>query len=187
VLSKRLVIGASLVLLAGCKDSNSPTGFQGTVSFSYSGAISGNFSATGAMPASQSQWETSSWAAGEVSTTDGVTYVVSVSPRSATTNDFAFFYAERITTGSSDFSVNCSTNCAYGTFEFGVQNVTGNSWLQSCTMVSGTVTITEVSSTRIKGTFSGTAECFAPGSSVPQSLTIANGSFDVARMSDLGF
>lgn len=182
----RLVVGASLALLASCKDSSTgPTGFSGTVSFTYSGAISGNFTATGVMPAAQGAMETSAWAAGEVSTVDGVTYVASATPRNATSHDFFGFYVERTTPGSSSASDTCTSNCAFVAFEFGMQNGTGNTWLQLCSLTAGTVTITEISGSRVKGTFSGTGECVAPNSSTPQAFTVTNGTFDVALVSGL--
>ena len=182
----RLVIGASLALLASCKDSStSPSGFSGTLSFSYSGAITGNFSASGVMPAATGAMETSAWAAGEVSTVDGVTYVAAATPRNSTSHDFFGFYVERTTPGSSSASDNCTSNCAFVGFEFGMQNGAGNTWLQICSLTTGTVAITEITATRVKGTFSGTGECVPFGSSTPQAFTVTNGTFDVALVSGL--
>jgi hypothetical protein len=181
VLLKRLVIGASFTMLAGCSDSKTgPTGLTGALSFTYSGALSGTFNVTGQMPTSTSAQETSSWAAGEVSTADATTFIAASTPRSASTHDLIFVVAGRTTEGSAtiDFDNCVGDNCSTVFFLLGHQNGQFGSALQSCELITGSIVITDLTSTRIKGTFSGTGRCFSSGD-VETGFTVTNGSFDV--------
>jgi hypothetical protein len=180
------LIAASLSLLAGCggDKASGPTGLAGALSFTYSGALSGTFNVTGQMPAGQSQMETTSWATGEIiaSGTDAGTYVIAATPRTAgSTHDFLYIQADRTNTGTStiDFD-NCTANVCSTVFViFGFQNGTGTGYLQDCYLQTGTITITEVTATRVKGTFSGTGLCFSQ-IGAQTSWTVTNGTFDVA-------
>lgn len=155
------------------------------MSFGYSGGISGTFNVSGQMPTSISGQETSSWAAGEVVTTgaDAGTYVAASTPRDANSHDIAFLQTNRTNAGSStiDFD-NCTASvCSTVFFFFGLANGTGSSFLQDCYLQTGTIVITEVSATRIKGTFSGAGLCFTP-TGTQTSFTVTNGTFDVPIM-----
>jgi hypothetical protein len=181
VLSKRLVLAASLALLGCSSDkATAPTGLVGTFSFSYSGAISGTFNATGALPGTPAGMETTSWAAAEISTADGETGVLAATPRSASSHDIAGLFMERVTPGAATISDTCQTQCGFALMTFGQANGTGTTFLQECFITVGSITITEVTTTRVKGTFSGTGECLAFGSQTPAAFTVTNGTFDVA-------
>src|SRR5688572_13204466 len=98
MISKRLLAAATLALFVGCKDSSTgPSGLEGSFSFSYTGALSGTFNVTGAMPTTPGAQETSSWAAGEVvaAGADAGIYVVAATPRTSTTHDFLVLVANR--------------------------------------------------------------------------------------------
>ncbi|HTS87053.1 MAG TPA: hypothetical protein VMG41_01050 [Gemmatimonadales bacterium] len=56
---------------------------------------------------------------------------------------------------------------------------TANTWLTSLTGVAGSVTVTGLTSTRISGTFTFTADLLS-GSSSSSTATVTNGSFDVS-------
>jgi hypothetical protein len=183
--SRRLLIVTSLSLLAGCGSDKAggPTGLAGQLTFNYSGALSGTFNVTGQMPASQSQMETTSWATGEIiaSGADAGTYIIAATPRTASTHDFLYIQANRTNAGTAtiDFD-NCTVDpCSTVFVIFGFQNGTGTGYLQDCYLQTGTITITEVTSTRVKGTFSGAGLCFS-STGTQTAWTVTNGTFDVA-------
>ena len=185
VLTRRSVLAASLAVLTSCSSDKNPTGLTGltgTVGFSYSGAISGTYSATGTIPANI---ETSAWAAGILLTSDGVIAVESAAPRTASSHDFIILAASRTTAGTAPIDDNCTSDCTVAFFSFGVANGAGTSVLQECVITVGSIVITEVTPTRVRGTFSGTGECLANGTGNPQAFTVTNGSFDVALLSDI--
>ena len=150
------MLTASIGLLVGCggDKTTAPTGLAGQMGFSYTGALSGTFNVTGQMPATGQ--ETSSWAAGEIV---------------ATGTDAG--------TATIDFD-NCSASvCSTVFFLLGLNNGTTFTFLQDCYLQSGTITITEVTSTRIRGTFSGAGTC-SSSTGTQTSFTVTNGTFDVA-------
>lgn len=186
VKTQRLLLVASLVLLAGCGSDKvtAVTGFNGALSFTYSspGAVSGTFNATGAF--NPVTMETAAWAAGERDEPNGELLVGSAVPRNSSSHDFVGMSTGRLTTGSSTISISCTSNCAYVTFIFGNNNA-GSGYLFACDLETGTVTVTEISSARAKGTFSGTGTCFASGASSGSTMTVTNGSFDVALITNV--
>lgn len=180
----RLTVTGSLVLLIACGDDGptTVTGLNGALSFTYSGAVSGTFNATGQMPTSPTAQETSAWAAGEVITTgtDAGTYAVAASPRTGGTYDLVVVVANRTNAGTAtiDFD-NCTDDvCSGVSFIIGQETGTGSGFDQLCGLASGTVVITEVTSSRIIGTFSGAGSCFSEGGT-ETAFTVTNGSFNV--------
>ena len=175
---QRLILAASLLLLAGCKsDSTNPAVLTGSLDFTYSGGISGTFTVSGQFPTSTTSQETTPWAAGEV--VSGTTSVVAAMPRNATSHDFFLMDLPRTTVGSSTVVSGCTVNCADVFIVFGNANGTGSGFLQSCFLLTGTLSITEISATRVKGTFSGTGSCVGP-TGTTTTFTITGGTFDVA-------
>jgi hypothetical protein len=187
VKARSILVVAAFALMSCKSDKNTgPSGLAGQLSFNYSGALSGTFNVTGEAPASQTGQETSSWAAGEVinSGTDAGIYVVGSTPRTASSHDLVFIVANRTNAGTStiDFDA-CESGtadvCSTVFFLFGLSNGTNSSFLQDCWLQSGTITITEVTSTRMRGTFSGAGQCFTSGGTMTV-FTVSNGTFDVA-------
>ena len=168
---------AVLVLAAGCGEG--PTtivGFNGALAFSYSGASTGSFNASGAIPTTSAEQRTTPWAAGYVEP-GNQTSVAAATPRDASTHDFVDLYINRNTVGSSTVNSSCSSSCSGLSFIIGAAN-TGASSATSCFLTDGSIAITEKSDTRVKGTFSGTGTCVssAGGSG---SFTATGGTFDV--------
>jgi hypothetical protein len=180
---RRLVIASSLALFAACKsDSNAPTGLNGTVSFSYTaGGASSTFNVTGAVPTGNVM--TTTWTVGAISASEGGTFIEAATPASASTHNFAFIFLPRTTAGSStiDDPANCSPGalCAEVFLELGAPNAGLELPAQTCLLEVGTITITEITSTRIRGTFTGTGTCTS-SANVNSSFTVTNGTFDVA-------
>ena len=182
---QHLAVTASLAaVLIGCGDDGptTVTGLNGALSFTYSGAVSGTFNATGQMPTSATAQETATWAAGEVVTTgaDAGTYAVASTPRTGGRHDFVIVVANRTNAGTATIDLNnCDANvCSGVSFVIGQETGTGGGFLQLCGLESGTVVITEVTSTRIIGTFSGAGTCFSE-SGTETAFTVTNGSFNV--------
>ena len=170
----------SLALLAAC-GSDGPTtvtAFDGALTFTYSGANSGTFSASGALPSSASAQTTSAWAAAQASATSEM-FVVAVSPRSSTTHDLVGIFIQRNTVGSDPVDPNCGFNCTGMDITIGLSN-SGSSFTANCFLTAGTIAITEKSASRMKGTFSGTGECVSSSGSPTGTFTATNGTFDVA-------
>ena len=176
---------ASLVLLAAC-GSDGPTtvtGFDGALSFTYSGANSGTFSASGALPTSAAAQATSAWAAAQASATSEM-FVAAASPRSGTTHDLVGIFIQRNTVGSDEVDDACGFNCTSVDLSIGLAN-SGSTFTAYCYLTAGTVAITEKSASRMKGTFSGTGECTSSGGAPTGAFTVTNGTFDVAILPDV--
>ena len=181
---RRLLLAASLVLFAGCKSDSTGPGLSGTMSFTFSGGISGTFSASGTLPATIPEQVASPWAAGELNPTDGGVYVEGLLPKTATTHDLALLFIHRTTVGTDNISASCSSNCSMLGFLFGQPRNFAGPPIQACDIITGTITITEISSTRVKGTFSGTGTCIdAPVVGNTTSFVVSGGTFDVAFVS----
>jgi hypothetical protein len=178
-MSKRLVV-AAIALFAGCKDSSGPSGSAGSMDFAFTGAVNGNFTASGALPSSAGSQTTSQWAAGEVVQVDATLYLAASSPRTSTSRDFVGVIIPRTTAGSVtiDFP-GCTTDCADVVVLLGENNSGAGSPLQTCYLSTGTITIAEITASRVDGTFSGSGECFAAGTGTSTAFTISNGTFDV--------
>jgi hypothetical protein len=173
-----------LATLASCSDSSGPSGFNGTVSFTYSGATTGSFSASGGIPSGAP--ETEEWAVGFRSDEEQLVGATAIVPRSSTKHDFFFLQLPRLTVGSSTITDNCTAeNCAAVVVDLNVDNTSGDSDF-FCGLTQGTITITSISSTRVEGTFNGTGECITTAPNAV-AFAITNGSFNVALVSDTGF
>lgn len=177
--SRLLLVLTPLALLAACGGDGPTTitAFDGSLSFTYSGANSGTFSASGSVPTSASAQATSAWAVAYASSSSEMDVVASA-PRTATTHDAVVVFIQRNTVGSVTINSSCSVSCNEVDLVIGLAN-SGQSFTASCFLTTGTIAITEKSASRMKGTFSGTGTCLTQaGSSGP--FTASNGTFDVA-------
>ena len=141
------------------------------MSFTYAGALSGNFSADGRMPLTPTEQRTMSWAAGQLD--NQTVFVDAAMPRNATTYDIVFLGITRTTPGSE--TIDGST--AGISLLLGAQVNGPGQPMQTCLLSAGTITIAEISASRVRGTFSGTGECTDPVQAIT-SFTVTNGSFD---------
>lgn len=179
---RRLLVGVGLALMA-CKSDSTTAPIvvaSGSLSFSYTGAGgAATYSASGSAPASRtSSYGTAPWAAGTSDAATQIIDAIAVVPKTSTTWDFAVVSIGRLTVGSSTINSSCTaTQCTGVTIAFGTtQNSTSFQFV--CSLASGTVAITSVSSTRVVGTFSGSGTCVTlTGAS--SAFTVTNGSFDV--------
>lgn len=177
---RRFALVASLALIAGCGDETTGPGgiVTGSFSFNFAGGISGTYTASGSFPTNAAQQATTTWAAGEVVTADGDTYLASAVPASASTHNLVTIFAERITAGSVSISSSCSPNCGDFGFFFGLPNTGSAPPAQTCFLTTGTVTFSTLSTTRAVGTFSGSGDCVSAGGATT-AFTVTAGTFDV--------
>lgn len=180
MLLKRISVVASLALLAGCGDkSTGVVSLSGLLMFTYSGGMTGNYSAQGALPATAAEQNSTEWAASDLGT--GTVFASAIMPRDASSHDYAQLTVRRTTAGTETLTAGCASNCSRLYVMFGAPNTSaGGLFLQECTMTVGTITITAISSKRVSGTFSGTGTCTAALGGAPTSFTVTNGSFDTA-------
>jgi hypothetical protein len=174
-----LAAGAAALTL-GCAGDASPPNTAGVVSFSYSGAASGTFNATGSQPASAAEFETKPWGAGHLFTGGDGSSVTSVAPRNSTTHDYlvVLIPANSPSTSQIDFD-NCTANvCASVFFVLARANASDAVFEQDCYLQTGSITITSVTSSRMQGTFSGNGTCETQAGAT-SSVVVTNGAFDV--------
>jgi hypothetical protein len=164
-----------------CSDSSGP-GTRGTVTFTYTGGGGGAFSASGDAPSFAAAPPTgTSWTVGFMQS--GETYVAGSVPRSGGLVNLAILRLERTTAGSVSIDPACnidgSTACTGMEFSLNF-NGNGDTGDFFCALTSGTIVVTEVSSSRARGTFSGSGDCIAGTGGPPTAFSVSNGTFDVA-------
>jgi hypothetical protein len=172
------------VALASCSDNTTePTiGASGSLSFSYTGAGAASatqYSATGAIPSNFGVNNGSSaWAAGFTDASTTQTGVVAFVPKGGNTWDETIISINRATVGSSTIGTCTADNCTEVAVMFGA-NQNETNFTYSCTLTTGTVNITAISSTNVTGTFSGTGTCFQAGATGTTAFAVTNGTFNV--------
>jgi hypothetical protein len=185
---KNALLLACGIALAGCggDDPTSPLSVSGSMSFTYTGAGAASatlFSASGAPDLTSPDGNgTTPWATGNVYTTSGYTDITASLPKTSSTWDNAAVTINRTTTGTNNISASCvsGSNCTGVSISFGTTASGGYAFV--CSLSSGTVTISSISSSNATGTFSGTGNCFSSGG-VQSSFTLTNGTFNVGLTS----
>ena len=181
---------ACLALLAACgsDDPTAPGAVSGTVTFNYSGAGGGTYSATGALAqtASDVTAQTTTWGTGWKDNTDGSLNVASNIATTSTLSNFLAIVVNRQTVGTATIDPNCvSTNTTSCTdFVFFVALASSGSANFICALDAGSVVIATVTSERATGTFSGTGTC-VDNAGGEQAFAVTNGSFDVPLLSSI--
>lgn len=186
----RVVCAGLCVAYAGCGGDGptEPAGPSGSLSFAFSGAESGSFSVDGRIgPA------TSNHGATAVKYDEFFPFmaIVGLRMRSATRGDF-FDIELPVVTAPGVFFLDESgctssmTTCPVATFAVNlpVQSPLLAMWdaENQYEFTSGTVTVTSISSTRMTGTFDGSASNLLSGSA-EKVITVTNGKFDVPILS----
>ena len=180
---KKLLPMAVLIVLAACGDDSTGSDvdagdLKGTVAFSYQGGgeAGGSFQASGAAPGDGSL---GNWAGGLITSRgDSASIGVTGTTRSGSDFDMTTLVIEDTRAGSYSFGEDCGTSCAYGVVVFGIAAL-GDDIHRVCTLASGELHLTSVSTTAAKGTFSGTGTCVADGQPEDEAFTVAGGTFDV--------
>jgi len=181
---------AATVAMAGCKDStgNDNEIASGSLAFSYSGVRSGTFAANGALEKqSASSFVKKSFATG-VKLSDGAQNfvgVVAYLPVTATTGTEALFLFPSAAAGTTlNLTDNCpGTACPIGIVAFDTDPDLPEDGSDPFFFTTGTIHITAVSSSRISGTFSGTALDFEG----TRAIEVTGGTFDVPLLAESDF
>ena len=179
---KRALLVATFAFFAACSDSG-PGGSSGTVSFDYTGVISGNFNASGSMPLFMNTDR--SWAVGIRDDTQGALAIAGILPSTSPKYHFATISIPRLTPGTETIDVaNCTSNCAALIVAFGNDDTAGSTDY-FCGLETGTVVISSITEGRATGTFSGTGSCSDSVGTQTQ-FAITNGTFNVPVRSGSG-
>ncbi len=180
---KRALLASALLAALSCSDSTEPS-VLGSMSFTYTGGGGGTFNVSGNAPPLTGTAPTStSWAVGYVE--NGEVFLGASKPRSGQQVDLVVVRIQRTTAGSEpidatcdeDGDVACSTMVLFLNF-----NGNGDSGDFFCGLTTGTIVITEISSSRAKGTFSGNGNCVSGTGGTPAAFTVTGGTFDVAMV-----
>jgi hypothetical protein len=169
------VLALALGLAAGCKDSTGSSAHD-RLSFSYGGAASGTFSASGPVPATSAPWSTQF--AGGLQDADGYT-LSAYAPNTATVGT-RFVLVTYQPGGADTYSSDCASvlptsRCFTALLFFDWDgSAPGTPAGLSLRTEHVTLHVASVTATRIKGTFSGT---FVSGSG--QHVTVPDGTFDL--------
>jgi hypothetical protein len=188
VQSRHLLL-AAVAVLVGCGRDNpaGPSGgASGTVTFAYTGGGGGTFNVSGVMPTLQAQAGASNWAAGHRDTPNTQTEVFGARTRGGGRYDAAFVGINRLTVGSSQVQADCdpeTDNCSGMVLVVNISEADDN-FDFVCLLATGSIAITEITSSRAKGTFTGTGECFNSNFNV-SSFSVTNGTFDVPLVTTL--
>jgi hypothetical protein len=182
---KRVLVAAVLLTTLSCSDATGP-GIHGSVAFTYTGAGAGSFSAAGDAPPLSNMTgppTATSWAVGYIEGTDA--YIAGSTPRSGGLIDLTIIRLSRTSAGSATVSLTCnidgSASCTGMEFyrNFNGDGDTGDFF---CRLTTGTIIVTEMSSTRAKGTFSGNGNCVTGTGGTSSAFSVTNGMFDVAMV-----
>ncbi|HKP77083.1 MAG TPA: hypothetical protein VJT67_16245 [Longimicrobiaceae bacterium] len=186
-----LALLAAAATLAGCKDSTGDGDGvgSGSVSFTYTGARSGTYSASGEFEKLGSgSFVKKSFATG-VNLNDANGNVIGILgyvPVTATTGHQAVLVLPPVTGGETleiDPTCEGTTFCPLGLISFNLNPDEQFDDSEGFLFTGGTVHVTSVANGRLKGTFSGTAVDVTG----TQTLTVTNGSFDVPLLPESQF
>jgi len=185
-LSHRVAIIAVVIVLAGCGDATGPSVPEHTFAFDYSGDITGTFSASGlpteATPgvlAPTGYAAAMSYPAG--TSRAGTLSFITQDPRGQQQGDM--FLMSRIPATRGTVTLASGANNTPAALLYLDVLWTFATFRPTTIYVldAGTLTITSVSATRVRGTFHGTAHLLrSSGVDPTRALTITNGEFDVS-------
>lgn len=179
-----LLAALPLALLAACDNPSGPGEGEGEsrISFTYTGGVSGTFSAEGdpslTVPAAEQ-----TFAIGHRYAAAGWFEVIAY--RQAAGNQFDFVTVTAPLTGVGAVSIDplCADDvCPDVGIHLGIGQANGSIAAHSCHLDQGTIRITAVSRTRASGTVSGTGLCSPGNGGEPVPFQVIAGTFDVEMM-----
>lgn len=181
-----LLLSVVCFSVLSCSESSAPE-VRGSVVFTYTGAGGGTFSASGGAPSFTAPSTETSWAVGFVQA--GETHVAGSSPRTAGRVDLAVLRFERTTPGAESIDPTCNidgdASCT-GMELYLNFNGNGDTGDFFCGLTSGSIVLSEVSSSRARGTFSGSGACVAGTGGSTTAFSVSSGTFDVALVAPPG-
>jgi hypothetical protein len=177
-------LAAASLALAACGDGTGSSVEPGSLSFTYTGARSGLYSATGTIRrTSDTTFAKQPFAVGAKGTIQGTSFVSVLSYRPVTTEtgDMVLFDLANVT-GPTTLSLSSACDaddCPFAAIVFDTDPNASEDESDFYVFDSGTLNITSVSGNHLRGTFSGTATEFF-GDAI---ITVTNGTFDVPLVS----
>jgi hypothetical protein len=171
----RVFLAALLPAVTGCGDGTGPSGMNGRLSFSYSGATSGTFDASGSIFSADPFGST--WAAGARDEANETLAIAANLARTSNSFDNVVIDFPQLTPGTVTIANDAHVAVALGQPQTGLPT-----W--SCDLTSGSVTVTFLTDSRARGSFSGTGVCFN-GAGTSGAFMVTNGSFDVPVVSGI--
>lgn len=178
-----VALAVAALTLSGCGDSTGSGVKTGSLSFSYSGARSGSYNASGEYRPTATSFARQPFAVGSKGVQNGVAFisVLSYQPVTTTTGHVVIMLLPTVTAPATlSLDASCDTDqCPLAGVVFDTDPDVAEDESNLYVFDSGTLQVTSVSSGRITGTFSGTATEILSDSSI----TVTNGAFDVPLVS----
>jgi len=177
-------LAAASLALAACGDGTGSSVEPGSLSFTYTGARSGSYSATGIIRrTSDTTFAKQPFAVGAKGSLQGTSFVsvLSYRPVTAETGDMVLFDLANVT-GPTTLSLSSSCDaddCPFAAIVFDTDPNASEDESDFYVFESGTLNVTSVSGNHLRGTFSGTATEFFGDATI----TVTNGTFDVPLVS----
>ena len=166
--ASHLSLGVLLIASISCSDSTGVGALSGDLSFSHSGATSGTFNASGSVLVADPSVAT--WAAAARDDAAQSIGIAAHIARPSNTSDEIAIDFPQLTPGTVTVANGAGVGITFGRPQSGAA-----AW--TCALASGSVVVTSLSSTRIRGTFSGSGGCVSASGS-PAAFTVTSGSFD---------
>jgi hypothetical protein len=159
---------------------------KGTLSFTYSGDISGTFSASGEPKPDAGDFPQTEFAAAQAE--NGNVLIIGLRPTQQPKFDYFGIALEGVTSPKTvQVCAQPTGGACPAVFYLRGFNGNGDTFDQAYVFTSGSVTISEINAERVRGSFQGTA-IFISGSGQPsfgRTITVTNGQFDVPVRNDL--
>jgi hypothetical protein len=177
------LLAAATLALAACGDGTGSGVEPGSLSFTYTGARSGSYSATGTIRrTSDTTFARQPFAVAAKASFQGASFVslLSYQPVTDQTGHLVLFDLAGVT-GPATFSLApCDTpDCPFAAIAFDTDPNAGEDDSDLYVFDSGTLAVTSVSGGHLRGTFNGTATLLLGDATI----TVANGTFDVPLVS----
>ncbi len=191
-MTRSLLSALALAVLAlpACRDSTSgstPSPDSGSVSFSYTGAVSGSYSVAGELEVESSgapRYRSFAAAIDEFRGATHLVHLIAGRPRGGGLGDLVSMELPNPAVRTYDVTLDCDRDCTYVSFSLDAGWDTENSGIDGrhFGMDDGTVQINDVSGGRMRGTFSGSLVDEGDrlnGVANPRRIQVQNGVFDV--------
>lgn len=164
---------------AACNDPSGPGENDGEsrVALSYTGGVSGSFAAEGGYVAGTiPNRETFAIASRGA---DGTVEIVAYSQRGGSRFDLATVTVPEASVGQVGVEVCAGETCPSVALALDVGQATGSVAAHTCHLDAGSIRVTALADTRVKGTLSGSGFCLPGGGGEPVAFQVASGTFDV--------
>jgi hypothetical protein len=152
------------------------------------GGGGGSFNVTGTVPTLSANIGNNDWAAGFRDSPNTQVVIEGARTRGGGRYDLAVIGINRLTVGSSNVEADCEPdvdNCSGMIFAVNFSQSDDN-FTFICFLETGSLAISEITSSRVKGQFSGTGQCIGPPPTFTTSnFTVSGGTFDVPLVSTL--